>query len=232
MPTAPAPSSHAPAILARGLARSFGDRSILSGIELEAAPGEAIALLGPNGSGKTTLLRILATLLLPSAGDAWIGGHSVSADPGAVRRQIAWVPASEQGFLARLKGRENLRYFAALSGLADDRELARRISPWMALPPFEEALATPFNRCSTGMRQLLRMARALIARPRVLLLDEPTRSLDPETAAKARAILREACGSASRVALVLATHSEEEAAFFSARAIRLAGASGAARGSE
>ncbi|MCM2323276.1 MAG: ABC transporter ATP-binding protein [Oligoflexia bacterium] len=204
-------------IRTRGLGRSFGALHVLRGIELAIAPGERVALLGRNGSGKTTLLRVLSGLLAPTAGDAWIEGCSVIRAPLRAKARLGFLPAVEGGFFPRFTGRENLEFFAALRGLAAvavDAAL-ERVSPLASLRP---ALETPFHHASSGMKQALGLARALLGDPAVLLLDEPTRSLDPEAAAAFRSFL--AAGLPGKTILFV-THAEEEAALCATRTLRL-----------
>jgi len=173
---------------AHAVARSFGDRVALHPIDVALAPGEVVALVGPNGAGKSTLLSILAGALAPSS--------------GTVERlaRVGWVPQRPAHY-ARLTARENLRLFASLEGVPQARadELVARFD----LPRDTRAAAL-----SVGNRQRLDVALALVAEPRVLLLDEPTASLDPEQRRRVWEIasrLRDEGG-----AVLVATHHWEE----------------------
>jgi ABC-type multidrug transport system ATPase subunit len=162
----------------------------LASVSFAQEAGSAMAVIGPNGAGKSTLLRILATLLLPTRGTARVAGFDVVRCPGDVRRQIGFHAGTDGGFYARLSARENLRFFAILNNLSSG-EAARRIAElaeWLNLGP---ALDRQVRTLSTGTIHRLSLARALLHRPAVLLLDEPTRSLDPLAAAEFRRFLRE-----------------------------------------
>ncbi len=194
-----------PILRIENLGMCFGDKLIFRGISLEARVGESVALRGPNGSGKTTMLRCLTTLTLPSEGDAWIGDRSVKRDLRAVKELIGWVPAMDGGFFPRLNGEENLGFFGALRKFSA-KEVRRKIAPWLSFEPVRLAMATPYYLCSSGMKQSLHLVRALLSEPQVLFLDEPTRSLDTETAAALRRMLKET--SESRL-VFFSTHSPE-----------------------
>jgi len=178
----------------------------LRDLSLAVRRGETLGLLGTNGAGKTTLLKILATLILPNAGKATVHGWDVVQDAGQVRGTVGVVTGAERSFYWRLTGRQNLEFFAAFQGLGA-RATAARIEElrWrLGL----DALDRRFGLYSTGMRQRLAIARALLPQPAVLLMDEPTRSLDPlATAALYRVIRSTRAG----CTIVLATHSLAEA---------------------
>jgi ABC-2 type transport system ATP-binding protein len=181
----------------------------LDGVSLHVAAGECYGLLGENGAGKTTLFRILATLVLPDGGRAAVGDADVVARPADVRRRVAHVPTSERSLHWRLDARENLELYAALYGVPA-ADAGPRITELLALVGLERAGAEPAGAFSTGMRQRLLLARALLAQPAVLLLDEPTRGLDPVGARDFRRFLRDrVLGPAGCTALV-ATHAPEE----------------------
>ena len=170
----------APAVEIKKLNRSFGPKQVLQDISLEIATGEIIGIVGSNGSGKTTLLRILATLLLPSSGEVLIDGQRITHSTSEIRKLIGWVSTSDGGFIPRFTGHENLHFFGALYGLTS-KQVERVIGEYSSLTPFQAALQTPFYLCSAGMKQILRIARALLARPSIILFDEPLRSLDDKT---------------------------------------------------
>lgn len=184
-------------------------RLALSDIDLEVAEGEFLGLLGPNGAGKTTLFKVLSTLILPDAGRAAILGHDVVQSPAASRHLLAPVIADERSLHWRLSAVENLRLFAALHAVPRS-DVAARVGDVLALVGLNTAgqLVGTF---SSGMKQRLLIARALLARPRVLLLDEPTRSLDPISARALRTFLRDELVARQGCTVLLATHSADEA---------------------
>jgi sodium transport system ATP-binding protein len=139
--------------------------------------GEIYGLLGPNGAGKTTTLRCLATILTPTSGTATIAGHDLVTDPQSVRRNIGFLSANT-GLYARLTPRETLRFFGELHGLRG-AALDRRVEEVLALFDITSYADRPNDRLSTGMKQRVGLARAVVHDPPVLILDEPTSGLDP-----------------------------------------------------
>jgi heme ABC exporter ATP-binding subunit CcmA len=152
----------------------FGFVPVLDGVSLDVRAGEAVALLGANGAGKTTLLKILATLVRPTRGTATVAGHDVARAPEAVRRVIG-VVAHGAWVYDDLTARENLRFWATLGGLhagADD------VAAALAGVGLERAADARVRTFSAGMKRRLALARVMLSRPRVLLLDEPFAGLD------------------------------------------------------
>jgi ABC-2 type transport system ATP-binding protein len=183
---------------------------ILQGVDLEVGRGEILGIAGPNGAGKTTLLEILATLVLPDAGLASIAGHDVVAATEAVRRLVAYCPASSQTFYPRLTGFHNLEFFAALHGLVGTA--ARdRICDALDAVGLDAIAGAPVQTYSDGMRQRLALARALVTDAAVLLLDEPTRSVDAAARSVIHRLLRETLVDGRGLTIVIVTHSVEEA---------------------
>ena len=222
--TAPAASS-GNAVVLRGLTKSFtkqrGWRAALtrqaresvhalSDVSCDVRAGEFFGLLGENGAGKTTLFKILATLVIPDAGSAIISGHDVLKSPDRVREVLAPVIADERSLHWRLSARENMRLFASLHDLRG-AAASRRIDELLALVNLVEAADRQVSGFSSGMKQRLLVARTLLAKPSVLLLDEPTRSLDPISARSFRRFLREDVALAQGCTVLLATHNAEEA---------------------
>ena len=184
--------------------------TVLENVSFSVARGELVGLLGPNGAGKTTLLQVLATLAHPDQGRVTIDGVCVRSQAQHVRRMIGFCASAERGFYYRLSARENLRFFAALTGLAA-RNVERRIDEVLELVELSESGETLFGAFSSGMRQRLAVARALLGDPPILLLDEPTRALDPLHADALRIFIRTTLVEERGKTVVLATNLLEEA---------------------
>lgn len=191
-------------IQTRGLTRRYGERLAVEDLTLEVRPGEVLGLLGPNGAGKTTTVRMLAGLLAPSAGEAYVAGHSVTRAPEKVRPKVGVLPENP-GLYKRLTVRQNLRFFAELYGVREPR----RVEETLALVGLADRAEEPVATLSKGLRQRLALARALVHDPPVLLLDEPTSGLDPEAAKEVRDLLSEL--SLAHRAILLCTHNLAEA---------------------
>ena len=161
----------------------------LLGVYFHVEPGEVAALIGANGSGKSTLLRILATLLVPTRGSVRVSGYDVERQGSQVRAQLGFHSATDGGFYDRLTARENLQFFAAMNNLFD-AEAAARLEELADLMGMGAFIDSQVRTLSTGQVHRLGLARAMIHRPSVLLLDEPTRSLDPIAAADFRRFLK------------------------------------------
>jgi ABC-2 type transport system ATP-binding protein len=166
-----------PAVRCRGLAFSFGEHRAVDGVDLDVRPGEMFGLLGPNGAGKTTTIRILTTLLPIRAGVAEVLGHDVARERMTVRRQIGYVPQQLSADGA-LTGRENMMLFARLFDVprAERRERVDRALGATGMLEHADRMVSTY---SGGMIRRLELAQALVNRPRVLILDEPTIGLDP-----------------------------------------------------
>ena len=183
---------------------------VLRGVSLDVPRGGFFGLLGPNGAGKTTLFKILATLVQPEAGRVEIAGIDALRDPGAVRRVLTPVIADERSLNWRLTGRENLELYAALYGVPRP-ERPGAAGRLLATIGLTEAADRRVGTYSSGMKQRLLIARALLSRPTVLLLDEPTRSLDPVSARDFRRFLRDEIADRQGCTVLLATHDADEA---------------------
>jgi ABC-type multidrug transport system ATPase subunit len=195
----------------RALLQPFAapSQTALRRISLEVKAGEAVALLGANGAGKSTLLRILATLLLPTRGAAIVAGHDSAKEPAAVRRQLGYHAGTDLGFYARLTGRENLRFFGRLNHLSDSF-LRSRIPALAERFELGDALEKQVRTLSSGMIQRLSLLRALLHQPKVLLLDEPTRSLDALAATDFRRFLKNEVLHRQGTSLLFASHTLPE----------------------
>ena len=167
------------AVKAEGLSKAFGATPVLDGVDLTVATGTIVALLGPNGAGKTTLIRILATLIAPDAGTATVAGHDLLADPVAVRRSIS-LTGQYAAVDDMLTGEENMRMMARLLRLS--RPAAReRSAELLSEFGLADARSRRVKTYSGGMRRRLDLAIAMIARPPLLFLDEPSTGLDPRS---------------------------------------------------
>lgn len=166
-----------PGVELRGLGRRFGGVVAVDGLELAIPRGELFGLVGPDGAGKSTTLRMLAGILPPTAGEAWVAGHSVVREPEAVKTRIAYMP-QRFGLYGDLTVLENLHFYADLFEVPRQARAARieRLLAFSGLGPFGTRLA---DRLSGGMKQKLGLACALVHTPEVLLLDEPTNGVDP-----------------------------------------------------
>ena len=185
-------------------------RTVLQDIHLEVRSGELFGLLGPNGAGKTTLLKMLATLCIPDKGRILISGINASVRPMAVKRKIGLCTGEERSFYFRLTARENLRFFGALAGLYG-ADLEKRVNEVAELVDLVHALDRRFDSFSSGMRQRLSFARALLGDPEILFFDEPTRAVDPLHANELRALIRDELVARRGKTAILATNSLEEA---------------------
>ncbi|MQA92417.1 MAG: ATP-binding cassette domain-containing protein [Gemmatimonas sp.] len=183
---------------------------VLRSVSIDVHRGEFFGLLGPNGAGKTTLFKALATLVAPDAGRIEVAGYDLRTDARSIRRVLCPVIADERSLNWRLSARENLRVFAGLYRL-EARERTHEIGRVLEVVGLEEAAERPAGQFSSGMKQRLLIARALLARPEVLLLDEPTRSLDPVSARDFRRFLRDEVVGQQGCTVLLATHSADEA---------------------
>jgi ABC-type multidrug transport system ATPase subunit len=181
----------------------------LRGVSFDVQQGEVLALVGANGAGKSTLLRILTTLLIPTRGSARVRGFDVSREPDKVRLQIGFHTGGDACFYSRLTARENLVLFAGLNNLSS-AETSRRIAELTGLFGLGELLDRQVRTLSTGNIHRLGLARAMLHRPSVLLLDEPTRSLDPLAAAEFRRFLREEIIGVHGATLIFASHTLAE----------------------
>jgi ABC-2 type transport system ATP-binding protein len=195
-----------------------GETVALNDVSFAAAPAEVVALLGPNGSGKTTTLKLLSTMLLPDGGAVRVDGFDARREAGKVRREVGIAVATERSFFPRLSARENLEFFASLDEVSRG-ERAGRIQEVLRETGLEEQADTLVMKFSSGMYQRLGIARALVKRPGVLLLDEPTRSLDAGSTAHFWTTIRALA--TQQTTILLATHNFAEAAAVADRVLLL-----------
>ena len=181
----------------------------VEGVTMDIKEGELFGLLGPNGAGKTTLIKMLCCLVLPASGTAHIYGHNVVKEEQAVKNLVGLVSAEERSFYWRLTGRENLQFYASLYHIPY-RQAGKRIDELLGMLDMTDKADIRFQNYSTGMRQKLAIARGLLSEPRVLFVDEPTRSLDPVSAQAVRQFLKEKVSTEGRT-VILATHNLREA---------------------
>lgn len=194
--------------LSRHFASSNENFEVLKQVNLNLELGACVAILGANGAGKTTLFRILNTLILPSSGSVQIMQADLVTCPEKVRAMVAWSSGQEGGFFNRFTGLENLFCFAAMDGVSKG-EVLDQLKQLEQIKPLEKALQTPYYLCSAGMKQCLSIALAVVVNKPILLLDEPTRSLDEKTADSIRELIRQLKGQKS---IVFSTHRREDLA--------------------
>lgn len=212
----------APRLVADGLAKRFGRRVLFRDLGFEMGPGEALAVTGPNGSGKSTLLRIVAGVQRPTAGTLrlWLGGEAVAAEARPLRVGLA---APDLQVYEAFSARENLAFLARARRLPGAEARIEAVLERVGLGGRGEEAVRTF---SSGMRQRLRLATALLAEPALLLLDEPTATLDAPGRAVVEAVV--AAQRAAGGAILLATNAGHEAALCE-REIRLGSSAGSSR---
>lgn len=189
----------------KGLTKRFGDKLAVDGLTLEVESGEVFGFLGPNGAGKTTTIRMLAALIEPSEGSAWVCDQKLGTQDNAIRSTVGILTESP-GLYDRLAVARNLEFFAELY---DVRDIPGQVEKYLRMLGLWEKRHEPAGTLSKGMRQKLAIARALLHEPQVLLLDEPTSSLDPEAARMVREFL--ASLKQDRRTIFLCTHNLDEA---------------------
>ena len=187
------------------LGKRYGELHAVDGVSFTVAEGEILGLLGHNGAGKTTIIRMLTGRTRPTSGRASVAGHDVATDIARIKPLVNLV-FEDQNLYERMTGRDNLRFFADLYDAP-----AARVDELLALVDLDAAAAKrKVKTDSTGMKQRLLIARALVNAPRVLFLDEPTRGLDPASARELRTIIARLAAQGTTV--LLTTHYMEEAA--------------------
>jgi ABC-2 type transport system ATP-binding protein len=199
------------AVKAEGIYKYFkdgihGKKEVLKNVSIEIEEGEIFGILGPNGAGKTTLISILSTLTIPDGGKVEVFGIDALKDPNRVK-SIVNISSGNPNFPWSLTVYENLRYFAMLYGLKNKEKAINNVINILELLPFRNAR---FDSLSTGTKQRLSLAKALLNEPRLLFLDEPTVGLDPDMAIKIRRLIRR-IHKEKGITIVLTTHYMKEA---------------------
>lgn len=174
-----------PAVSTSGLSKSYGDAVVLHPLSLDVPKGEVFGFLGHNGAGKTTTIRLLTTLLAPGSGTARVAGHDVASDPLKVRAAIGYLPENVRLY-DRFTTRENLIFFARLSGVANPADVVRETLDFLDIAPLADRRVGTFSK---GMRQRVGLAQAILHQPEVVFLDEPTSGLDPMGVRQLREII-------------------------------------------
>ena len=192
-------------IRVKGLTKRFNGTLAVDGLALEVRQGEVFGFLGPNGAGKTTTVRMLASLIAPTAGTAWVNGYQIGIQDDAVRASVG-ILTETPGLYPRLDAGQNLRLFAKLYGVDD---VPGQVKKYLTMLGLWERRSEPVGGFSKGMRQKLAIARALLHEPPVLFLDEPTSALDPEAARVVRDFIEELSGQGRTI--FICTHNLDEA---------------------
>ena len=178
-------------------------------VSLEVRAGELYGLLGPNGAGKTTLIRLLSTMIIPSSGTGAVFGIDLHHS-GKIRQMVGMATGDERSFYWRLSGRQNLEFFGVLCGL-DGSQNQRRAVELLDRVGLTEKADLPFRTYSSGQKQRLSIPRALLHRPRMLFLDEPTRSLDPTATFRLHEFIETELLQREGMTILLTTHRLDEA---------------------
>lgn len=194
-------------IEAHALAKQFEAFQAVDGVSLTVPPGAVLALLGPNGAGKTTTVRMLTSILKPSAGWARVAGYDVAREPAGVRRSVG-VLTEHHGLYFRMRSEEYLDFYGELYGLAPALRRARA-ADLLERFGMRAAAGKRLGEYSKGMRQKLALIRAMLHDPPVLLLDEPTSAMDPQSARLVRDAIAQL--RSERRAVILCTHNLPEA---------------------
>jgi ABC-2 type transport system permease protein len=192
----------------RNLFRRELDTPAVNQVTLTITKGEIFGLVGPNGAGKTTLIKMLATLILPTSGRAVVCGNELQAD-FQVRQDVGLVTSDERSFFWRLSGAENLTFFAALCGIPRST-IAITVSELLELVDLTAVAHKRFQTYSTGMRQRLSIARALLSKPKLLFLDEPTKGLDPKSTQDLHDLIRHRLTRQQGMTVFLTSHHLQE----------------------
>lgn len=184
------------------------DPPAVNQVSLAIPEGEVFGLLGPNGAGKTTLVKMLSTLIIPTSGEALVNGYNLEQEQ-PLKASLGLVTSDERSFYWRLSGVENLRFFAALHGMKKSK-IEERVNEVLALVELTEEAEKAFRYYSTGMRQRLSIARALLHKPKVLFLDEPTKGLDPTATQRLHDLILKKLAYQEKITVFLTTHRLDE----------------------
>jgi ABC-2 type transport system ATP-binding protein len=196
-------------IVAEGITRRFNSFTAVDHLSLQIDEGEVFGLLGPNGAGKTTTLRMLACLISPTEGSATVAGYDIRREPLKVRQSVG-ILTENPSLYERLTAQENMDFFAEAYGLTDARERQRRIREILEFFSLWDRRNDKVATFSKGMKQKLAIARAIVHKPPILFLDEPTAGLDPESAKEIRDLMATLSGHEKRT-IMLSTHHLEDA---------------------
>ena len=220
-----APGQHmtAPAIRAKDLTRTFGTFVAVDHITFDVKPGEVFGFLGANGAGKTTAIRMLTGLLAPSAGTARVAGHDVYTESEAIKRSIGYM-SQRFSLYEDLTVWENIRLYGGIYDLPS-REIRERAGAMLARLNLEHARAQPVRALPLGWRQKLALSVALLHRPQIVFLDEPTSGVDPVTRRQFWELIYETAAAGTTV--LVTTHYMDEAEYCDRISIMVAGRIGA-----
>ena len=169
----------APVLALAGLGKDYGERKAVAGVDLEIEAGTIVGLLGPNGAGKTTTISMASGVVTPTRGTAKVDGHDVWKAPKLAKRQLGLVP-QELALYDELSARQNLRYFGQLYGL-DGTQLAERLDWALGVAGLADRASEPVSQYSGGMKRRLNLAAGVLHKPKLLVLDEPTVGVDPQS---------------------------------------------------
>ena len=179
-------------------------------VSIKIGKGELFGILGPNGAGKTTLIKLLCTLILPTAGTAYVNGYNVIEDSEKVRKSIGFITADERSFYWRLTGRQNLNFFASLHNFYS-YDARKKVDALLSIVGLKNRADDRFLSYSAGMKQRMAIARGLLNDPEVVFMDEPTKGLDPRTAQNLRGFIKERIVKEQGKTVFLSTHHLGEA---------------------